>query len=352
MLGIRLLIAAAFFGHIVGILVMIVAHGFATLYVGALAIGLANGFAGAAVNPLVPTLYPGRKTERLNKLHVWLPGGIVIEGLRALGCTRLGLNWQVKMALLLPPVFLYGFSFAREKVPSTERVQYRVPAGMMFREALRPGFLVMLVCILLIADTELGPSQWIPSLLTRMAHFPWVVVLVWITGMEAIGHLFAGRLVAHISPIALLLGCTPLAAVGLFGLGTMATRRGIFLAATIFAVGVCFCWPTMYGITSGRFPAGGAFLLALVGGMGMLSDAFVVPLIGKMYDIWGPGPALRRVAIVPLRATIPLHILLPGDTQCQSRRRDFGPIKLKTSKPARLPQYSSTPNFLLVQPIK
>lgn len=70
--------------------------------------------------------------------------------------------------------------------------------------------------------------------------------------------------------------------------------------ATVFAAGVCFCWPTMYGITSERFPAGGAFLLSLVAGMGMLSDAFVVPIMGKMYDAWGAGPALRWAAVAPL----------------------------------------------------
>lgn len=312
-LGMRLLLVAAFSGHIAGLLLTLFAHGFGTLYAGSLAIGLANGFVEAAVNPLVSTLYPERKTDRLNKLHVWFPGGIVIGGLIALGCTHLDWNWRVKTAFILVPVFLYGVLFFREHLPATERVQHEVSNGRMFREALRPGFLVMLVCILLTAATELGPTQWIPSLLTRTAHFPGVVVLVWITGLEAIGRLFAGRLVARISPILLLLACTLLAAGGLLGLGSVHTRAGIFFAATIFAAGVCFCWPTMYGITSERFPAGGAFLLALVGGMGMLSDAFVVPAMGKIYDTWGPGPALRWAAFAPLLAALIFLLILLRD---------------------------------------
>ena len=31
----------------------------------------------------------------------------------------------------------------------------------------------------------------------------------------------------------------------------------------------------------------------------MLSDAFVVPLIGRWYDLWGPAAALRTVALLP-----------------------------------------------------
>jgi hypothetical protein len=56
----------------------------------------------------------------------------------------------------------------------------------------------------------------------------------------------------------------------------------------------------MYGITSERFPAGGAFLLSLIGSVGMLSDAFVVPLMGRMYDVWGPNRALRSMAVLPV----------------------------------------------------
>ncbi len=60
----------------------------------------------------------------------------------------------------------------------------------------------------------------------------------------------------------------------------------------------------MYGITAERYPAGGAFLLAVIGSAGMLSDAFIVPLMGRMYDAWGPGPSLRSMAILPCIVTV------------------------------------------------
>lgn len=311
--GMRSLIAIGFAGHVGGVLLTIFASGFGTLYAGTLAIGLANGLIEAAANPLIPTLYPDRKTDRLNKLHVWFPGGIVIGGLAALACTRLGWNWQVKMALILAPVALYGILFFREPLPPTERVLHQISTRAMYREALRPGFLIMLLCILLTAATELGPSQWIPSILTRAANLPGILVLVWITGLEAIGRFFAGRLVARVSPVSLLLGCTLLAAVGLFALGTVHSAWAVFLAATVFAAGVCYCWPTMYGITSERFPAGGAFLLALIGSAGMLSDAFVVPMMGRMYDAWGPAPALRSMAVFPLAVAVVFGLIALRD---------------------------------------
>lgn len=313
MLGMRSLIAMGFVGHVSGVLLTIFATGFGSLYAGTLVIGLANGLVEAAANPLIPTLYPDRKTDRLNKLHVWFPGGIVIGGLVAFACTRLGWNWQVKMALILVPVLLYGILFFQEELPPTERVQHNISTGAMYREALRPGFLVMLGCILLTAATELGPSQWIPSIVTHSAHLPGILVLVWITGLEAVGRLFAGRLVSRISPVTLLLSCTLLAAAGLFGLGTLHSPWGVFASATVFAAGVCYCWPTMYGITSERFPAGGALLLSLIGSAGMLSDAFVVPMMGRMYDAWGPAPALRSMAVIPVAVAIVFGLIALRD---------------------------------------
>jgi hypothetical protein len=58
----------------------------------------------------------------------------------------------------------------------------------------------------------------------------------------------------------------------------------LFVAATIFAFGVCFFWPTMVGYVAENFPKTGALGMAIIGGAGMLSVSFVLPIIGKWYD--------------------------------------------------------------------
>jgi MFS family permease len=299
LLGMRRLIAFGFFGHVLGILLTACARGFLVLYAGTLLIGMANGIIEAALNPLAATLYPERKTERLNALHVWFPGGIVLGGLMSLVLTHLGCGWRGKSAFLLVPVFIYGMLFRRLHLPPTERVQSSIPTGDMYLEALRPGFLILLFCIVLTAATELGPNQWIPSMLSRTTRLPGILVLVWITGLMAVGRQFAGRLVSWVAPTMLLLFSAVFSAAGLAALGTVGRGWQVFAAATVYALGVCYFWPTLYGITSERHPAGGAFLLGLIGSVGMLSDAFVVPLIGRWYDLWGPAAALRTVAFFP-----------------------------------------------------
>src|SRR4051812_45275840 len=104
LLGMKRIAAAAFLMHVLGVLLTIFASGFWTLFAGTLCIGLGNGLVEAFVNPLTATIYADQKTEKLNLLHVWFPGGIVIGGLVAFGVALLHLNWQGGGAvLLLPP---------------------------------------------------------------------------------------------------------------------------------------------------------------------------------------------------------------------------------------------------------
>jgi fucose permease len=300
MVGLGRLLMLAFLGHVIGVLMTIFSQGFWALWLGTLLIGLANGLVEAAVNPLIATVYPDQKTEKLNALHAWFPGGIVIAGLAAVGMTALNLNWQIKMALVLVPAFIYGALLLGQQFPATERVQHGVSTSNMYRQALQPRFLIWVFCMLLTASTELGPNQWIPTILTQTAHLQGILVLAWINGIMACGRLLAGPVVRLLTPIALLSLAACLAAVGLLLLSAAASPTSAFLAATLFAIGICYFWPTMLGVAAERFPSGGALLLAILGGAGNLSVALVLPLMGRIYDEHGPDVALKSVVVLPL----------------------------------------------------
>lgn len=300
LLGMGRFLALAFLAHVLGIALTIFANGFWMLFAGTLGIGMANGFVEAAVNPLTATIYPDQKTEKLNALHVWFPGGIVIGGLVSFALTKMNLGWEVKMAVILVPTIIYGLMFLGQRFPPTERVQHGVSTAGMYKEALRPLFLIWVFCMLLTAATELGPNQWIPDILTKTAGLQAILVLVWINGLMAVGRNFAGAFVHRLSPIGLLIGSAALSAIGLFALSVANSPVTAFAAATIFAIGICYFWPTMLGVTSERFPSGGALLLAIMGGAGMLSVSIILPVMGKIYDEQGPNMALRYIVILPL----------------------------------------------------
>jgi MFS family permease len=302
LLGMKRIVALAFLMHALGVGLTIFASGFWMLFAGTLAVGLGNGLVEAFINPLTATIYPDRKTEKLNLLHVWFPGGIVIGGLAAFALAMLKFNWQVRMGFILVPTLAYGALFLGQEFPPTERVAQGVSTAGMYRAVLRPLFLVLLFCMILTASTELATNQWIAYILSNTAGMAagGILVLVWINGLMAVGRWFAGPIVHRLSPIGLLIGSATVSAVGLVGLSLANSPPTAIAAATIFAIGICYFWPTMLGVTSERFPDGGALALAIIGGTGTLSAAIFTWILGGLYDRLGPRMALRYMAVLPV----------------------------------------------------
>ena len=145
-------------------------------------------------------------------------------------------------------------------------------AGMV-AEARRPLFLVVWLCMWLTAATELGPGQWVANIFNEVLERgtrAGIILLVWVNGIMYLMRQSLGAIPRRVSPT-LLIACTaPIAAVGLFLFGQTDTTPMWFLAATLLAVGTAFWWPTMLGITSERFPAGGALLPAVLLGIFVL----------------------------------------------------------------------------------
>jgi MFS family permease len=92
-LGMRALLCAAWFLHISGVLLIIFAPSYGVLEFATCVVGLGNGLVEGVINPLVATAYAEVKTQKLNILHAWLPGGLIIGGLAPYALTRLGLGW-------------------------------------------------------------------------------------------------------------------------------------------------------------------------------------------------------------------------------------------------------------------
>src|SRR5262245_18585686 len=107
-LGMRNLVYLAFALHIGGILAFILRPSYTVLYMSMLFAGFGNGLVEAVIIPLTATIYADEKTHRLNMLHAWWPGGLIIGGLLAVFMGSLHLSWQVQMAVVLLPTVVYG----------------------------------------------------------------------------------------------------------------------------------------------------------------------------------------------------------------------------------------------------
>jgi fucose permease len=282
-LGMKRLVGFAFVGHIAGAVIYIIAKDATMLFIGTLCIGIGNGMVEAACNPLVVSLYPNNKTTMLNRFHVWFPGGNVIGGLLAyIVLTQLNLDWRLLMVPLFIAVVIYGFLFFKLKFPETERVTSGVSTGDMFKACLNPLFIVMIICMFLTAATELGTTTWILALL-QGTNVSGILVLVFIFGIMALGRSFAGPVVHRLNPNGMLIFSAIFAGIGLVLLSKI-SGYAAFGAAAVYAVGICFFWPTMLGFVAEYLPRTGALGLSLMGGAGMFSVSLILPVMGKWLD--------------------------------------------------------------------
>jgi MFS family permease len=280
---------------------------YTVMWSGSLICGIGWGLVETVINPLTATLYPNEKAAKLNALHAYWPLGLIAGGLLGSGLGALGLSWQIKLCCTLVPAVLVVLLCFGMKFPPTERAAAGVSMGQMFRELLRPMFLVLWCSMFLTAASELAPGSWVDFALSRTVHMPGILLLVYVSGIMFVARHFAGPLVHKLSSIGLLWFSCLLAALGLVALSVANSPVTGVLAATVWGVGVCFLWPTMLATSSERFPHGGALLMGLMGTAGTLSINFVLPIMGRIYDsnkaTVGEGMAaqisFRAVAILP-----------------------------------------------------
>ncbi|WP_207532759.1 MFS transporter [Desertivirga arenae] len=281
-IGMGRMFAIAFFSHLIGIVLTIYSTNYVTLFSSTLLVGIGNGFVESASYAMVSSLYTEQKTKKINDWHIWFPGGIVIGGVIAYLLTLINAGWKVQMLVMVLPTLIYGAMFIGQRFPVSERVSKGVSDKEMFRACLSPLFLFMIFCMLLTAATELGTNQWIAELLSTVG-VPSILLLVFINGIMTIGRANAGFILNRVSTTGLLLFSALFSFAGLLWL-SIAQGYSAFAAAGIFAMGVCFFWPTMIGFVSERLPKTGPLGMSVMGGVGLLSTSIVLPLFGIVYE--------------------------------------------------------------------
>ena len=299
--GMKKIMNIAFITHLGGIVLTLFARDFTLLFLGTLLIGIGNGMVEAACNPLIATLYPNEKTKMLNRFHVWFPGGIVIGSvLGFLIVDIMGLSWMVLVGSLFIPLAIYIYLFAGQKFPPTDRVTSGVTYNEMLKASFaNPLFWFIGFCMLLTASTELATTQRISSLLEETVSNP-ILILAFINGIMMLGRLFAGDVVHKLSITKMLLFSSIFSFLGLLWLSS-ATGASSFLAAGVFAIGVCYFWPTMLSFVAEKIPDSGALGLSLMGGLGMFSVSIVLWVMGSMMDLDASGAdTLYTLSILPV----------------------------------------------------
>jgi MFS family permease len=267
------------------------------LFWGMFIFAIGNGLCEAVVNPLTATLFPNNKTHYLNILHAGWPAGLVAGSvasafmaaeLDASGSViTAAVDWKIQMSLFLIPVVMYGAMLFGQKFPRSEAADAGVSLGQMVGTIFAPLMLFLLVIHAMVGYVELGTDSWIAKITGSIMADPQkgLMLFAYTSMLMFVLRFFAGPIVHRISPLGLLLTSAIFGAVGLTLLGGATTVMACIVAATVYALGKTFLWPTMLAVVSEQFPKGGAVAIGMVGGVGMLSAGLLGgPAIGFQQD--------------------------------------------------------------------
>jgi MFS family permease len=301
----------AFFAHILGIILTMTATGFWSLFISTFLVGFANGTVEAAFNPLIAQMYPNNKTTMLNRFHVWFPGGIVVGSLISQAMSDM--SWQSQIGVMLIPTIAYGFLFFGQTFPEYKAAE-GASSATNIKAMLSPLYLFMIGCMFLTATTELGTQQWVEKLLGQAGAKP-LIILALVTGLMAVGRFFAGPIVHRLNPTGVLLGSAIFSTIGIY---MMSGAQGnmTYVSAVMFAIGVCYFWPTMIGFVAEYIPKSGAFGMSIMGGAGMFATSVFQPIIGGWLDserskALASGMSADAAELAAGQATLSNIVILP-----------------------------------------
>ena len=116
---------------------------------------------------MIADAYQGaRMSKKLNRFHMWFPGGIAIGSLLSKFMTDAGLTWETQIWIILVPTLIYAFLFFGQTWPKA-KVEEAATLSGNFKSVLSPLFLFIAFCMTLTAISEFGPNQWVGLILSK-----------------------------------------------------------------------------------------------------------------------------------------------------------------------------------------
>jgi hypothetical protein len=238
---------------------------------------------------------------------MWFPGGILVGSLISFFMTRMGLGWEAQMWVTMIPTITYAVLFFGKTFPKPQLEEANSLAEN-FRAMLSPVYIFLFFCMALTAVSEFGPSQWV-SIVLGASGADAMLILALTFGVSATGRYFAGPVVGALGQTGVLLGGAILATIGIYLFSTV-TGPMAYVAAIIFALGICYFWPVMIGSVAHRVPRSSALGMSVVGGIGMFSTSFLQPIIGSWIDTAKAENAAKGLTGNALELATGQHALL------------------------------------------
>jgi len=284
-------------------------HAFHGACLGAFLAGLGVGVTDALATPLACALYREQRTRVANVLHAFYPVGLILVLLLAFCLLGRPLSWRGLYRLIgllcLPPAVIFCFpALPAHAHEGEERLTVR-------RLARSPVFWLLGALLFLACMCELGPVQWLPAFIEKLARPPASADPMPARRLGMLGMLVYG-LAMTAGRAASAWGARRLRVPALLALGSAVVAAGLLLAAafpspgpaivflSLSGLGVACLWPTILALAGDRFPQAGASMFALLPVMGNLGGVVGPLTIGVVAEAAGLRAGMAVLAAAPL----------------------------------------------------
>ncbi|MCX7089922.1 MAG: MFS transporter [Legionellales bacterium] len=265
---------------------------------GMLLLGVAEGGIFAVIHPLIALIFDNSKqskTKIMNYLHTNWPLFVILTCFFEMGLVRYHLDWYWSIYAALFLSFSYVVIALFLPLPIQTQI-HRTSLGTRCRSTLRPGYILLLLCMLCSTILQYSPVNWIKNWMEVALQIRPLFFLMYLYGIQFVFRLLAGFIVPKISPPELL-GLGTILSIFSLGLLSIATNTiVIFIAIGILTASVAWYWPTYIAIVADRYPLSGGLGMGLMNCVGYYSLLLVVPEFSQITEIENTQYAFLDIA--------------------------------------------------------
>ena len=268
------------------------------LKAGMLLMGIANGGIFAVIHPLIALIFHDpkqSKTKIMNFLHTNWPLFVAITCLFEVILLKYHLDWfwSIYAMLLLSCIYMVVAVF----LPLPIQIHtHRIPIRTRLKSMARPGYVLLLFCMICSCVVQYSPSIWIKNWIEIDLKIRPLYFLMFVSGIQITFRLFAGSIAQKISPPGLLGLAAIMSALSLYLLG-ITTHTSIALCAiTVLMMSISCYWPTYIAIVADRYPLSSGLGMGLMNVSAYFALIHFVPEVSTLTDVDTPQHAFLDLA--------------------------------------------------------
>lgn len=249
-------------------------------------IGIGEGGIFAVIHPLIALIFDNSKqskTQIMNLLHTNWPLFVVLTCLFELALVVYHIDWYWNIYTALFLSLTYGVIAMFLPLPIQTQI-HRISTQTRLQSALRPGYVLLLFCMLCSCIIQFVPLNWIRQWVEIDLQIRPIFFVMYVSSIQFIFRLLAGFMVKKISPPSLLGFATILSVFSLYFLSIATNSILIIIAMGLLSLSVAGYWPTYMAIVADRYPLSGGLGMGIMNVVGYFSILQVIPEFSKLID--------------------------------------------------------------------